>query len=253
MDNVDNVFATKYIYDDFCNTSTFFDWQYYGELQPYISETQRNMGTSLNSLLDYSITDNHTTFTAKLNDNSSFTITEDKDNVYVSYNVLTGVFNGFLKLNYVDGKWYSTVKFSEYLADKITITLNGNRREISFNPTAYNANYSSKNTASVQGNHLTQSHCYYIENEIKTAICELISNNILEDYKDGISNTSLSVNCITKDLIKVGDIVNVRNKTGEPIVKYASGEGMLFRVTGRQFNYAGVPLVDLELQEAKKV
>lgn len=97
---------------------------------------------------------------------------------------------------------------------------------------------------------LLQNYTYYNGQEIANVIGE----NILEDYKKGISNATISINCLDYynsygDKVvdwEKGEIIKVRD-----IVK-VDGDSTLWRVTGRTFRKQGVPMVDLELQEIKQ-
>ena len=56
------------------------------------------------------------------------------------------------------------------------------------------------------------------------------------------------------EILQVGDIVRVdKDNNGNSRWNNADGSAMYWKITGRKFRYAGVPLIDLELQEAKKV
>lgn len=100
------------------------------------------------------------------------------------------------------------------------------------------------------------------------AMYDIISENIINDYSKGIVTAKLSVACMdyyninsnkVKDwskgeVLQVGDIVRIDNdNNGNSAMKYADGSDMYFRITGRKFRYAGVPLLDLELQEVKVI
>lgn len=114
------------------------------------------------------------------------------------------------------------------------------------------------------------SETYYVDSYSgnRKNMYELIAENIIEDYKDGIKTANITVNCLdyydingnkVKDwskgeILQVGDIVRVdKDNDGNSAMKYADGSDMYFRVTGRTFRYSGVPLIDLELQEVKVV
>lgn len=97
---------------------------------------------------------------------------------------------------------------------------------------------------------------------------DMITNNILSDYKDGIRTISTSVICgdyydtngemvknwSNGDILKVGDIVQLdKDNVGTSMLTYPNGEPMRFKITGRTFRKEGVPLLDLELQEVKLI
>lgn len=82
-------------------------------------------------------------------------------------------------------------------------------------------------------------------------IYDLLEESIKRDYKNGISIGNITISCndyydingnAIKDfskgeIISVGDVVKIE------------GNNKLWRVTGRNFRKAGVPMIDLELQE----
>lgn len=99
-------------------------------------------------------------------------------------------------------------------------------------------------------------------------IYNIITNNIIKDYSDGIKTATLTICCAdyydtngekAKDwnngeILQVGDIVRVdKDNNGNSAMKRADGSDMYFKVTGRRFRKVGVPLVDLELQEVKVI
>lgn len=112
-------------------------------------------------------------------------------------------------------------------------------------------------------NQLISSDLYYRPN--KKSIYNVISENIINDYSNGIITAKIEVVCgnyynnkgIAKDwskgeILQVGDVVKIdKDNNGNSAMKYADGSDMYFRITGRKFRYAGVPLLDLELQEVK--
>lgn len=102
----------------------------------------------------------------------------------------------------------------------------------------------------------------------KVYMYDMIINNILSDYKNGIRTISTSVICgdyydtngemaknwSNGDILKVGDIVQLdKDNVGTSMLTYPNGEPMSFKVTSRRFKKEGVPVVDLELQEVKLV
>lgn len=86
-------------------------------------------------------------------------------------------------------------------------------------------------------------------------VADIIKNNILNDYANGIRTGTLTVSCsnyyyldgsLAKDwasgqIIDVGDFVQIKGNT------------TIWRVTGRNFRKIGVPMIDLELQEVRVV
>ena len=131
----------------------------------------------------------------------------------------------------------------------------------------------SKNVVSISNSELLQDNTRvsYIDFENAIALfaksIDIIKNNILDDYSNGISNASITVACsnyydingnLAKDwskgeIIQVGDIVRVdKDNEGNSASSYKDGTPKLWRVTGRTFRKQGVPLIDLELQEIRQ-
>lgn len=93
-------------------------------------------------------------------------------------------------------------------------------------------------------------------------------NEILNNYKYGISTANITISCMdmydingnkVKDwsqgqIVNVGDVVRVdKDNEGNSIWNYKDGTPMYWRVTGRNFRKIGVPMIDLELQEVRVV
>lgn len=101
----------------------------------------------------------------------------------------------------------------------------------------------------------------------ETPIYNIIQSNILSDYANGIITGKISVICqdyydingnlvrswSNGDIINVGDIVRLDDENGNSLYKYDKSKDIYFKVTGRNFRKNGIPLLDLELQEAKRL
>ena len=75
---------------------------------------------------------------------------------------------------------------------------------------------------------------------------------ICGDYYD--SNGEIIKNWSNGEILEIGDIIRVdKDNNGNSLWKYSNGSEMYWRVIGRNFRYAGVPLIDLQLQEVKRV
>lgn len=89
---------------------------------------------------------------------------------------------------------------------------------------------------------------------------DTIKSNITEDYKQGISNASVSISCndyFDSDGKKVVDWAKGQLPQVEQIVYfdndlYKDQSQRYWKIKGRNFRKTGVPMVDLELEETKK-
>ena len=104
-----------------------------------------------------------------------------------------------------------------------------------------------ENTYSISGNELLQKDTKYDGHPISN----VFANNILDDYKNGVSVQNISIVCvdyfnpngeIAKDFSS-GDILNPGD-----IVSLSSDDTTFWCVTGRNFRKLGVPIIDAELQ-----
>lgn len=120
-----------------------------------------------------------------------------------------------------------------------------------------------KNKAYYEAGNILQTGTKY--NSLKMS--EVIKNNIIDDYSNGISDATISVVCsdyynangvkvkswASGDILEVGDIVRIdKDNMGNSASAYRNGKPRVWRVTGRTFRKEGVPLIDLELQEVKQ-
>lgn len=95
-------------------------------------------------------------------------------------------------------------------------------------------------------------------------LAKAISDNILEDYKDGLktcivnimpqdifdTNGNKALKWSNGEIIKVGDLVRLdKDSNGHSLYTYLDETPIIFRVTGRKLNYSGSPTMSLELRE----
>lgn len=151
---------------------------------------------------------------------------------------------------------------TEYDAEKITLTLRGRLTRLSQlekyyndNPNVYEFNYSGK---------LLTSNFYYLNSSTKTPMYDLIAQNIVEDYSNGLNTTTMTIACAdyydthnnkVKDWLKgetlqLGEIVRIdKDNNGNSVWEYNDRQPMYWKIIGRKFRYVGVPLIDLQLQQ----
>jgi hypothetical protein len=108
---------------------------------------------------------------------------------------------------------------------------------------------------SIRDNPFVSKSVILTHNNINQPIGNIIANNILHDYEKGVKTAKVSVGCLdyndingnivknwqNGDILDVGDILTFEDEKGTWII------------TGRNFRYAGVPMLDLELQEVKLI
>ena len=154
------------------------------------------------------------------------------------------------------------------ILNTITVSINGNTTEFSFNNES--EHYGGvNNICSLEQNELMQNGTVYTYDDGTIIdMGEYAAQNIITDYAQGISYMTLTVVCddvydINGKLIKKfskgemfekGDIVRVdKDNKGTSYSKYSNGDDVYYRITGINHRYSGVLLIDLELQECKKV
>lgn len=143
----------------------------------------------------------------------------------------------------------------ESRASSMEFTFMGEQEQFSFKPIDVSTpNISQAKTIIELGNNeLQQTGTMF--GDIK--ITDLIKNNILSDYKNGIASASVDLFCgdfysdngkMQKDfrngeILNIGDVVHFDNS------KNIMKPKKYWKVTGRNFKYAGSPLISVELQE----
>lgn len=151
---------------------------------------------------------------------------------------------------------------NRYTATQLNVTFKGDKRVISFDLTksASSANVASaKTVAKLNHNTLLQTGTTYKG----TPIADIIRENVLDDYKNGISTATLNCTCddvyTTKgtlalnfsegNTLRVGDIVRLdKSHSGVSYYTKQDGSPQHFKVTGVTYGYDGYPYQNLELQ-----
>lgn len=115
----------------------------------------------------------------------------------------------------------------------------------------FNEELDEYNTLELQGNKFLTSETTCSGKKMS----EIIASNILNDYNHGISNGSITVSCsdyyyndkkIAKkwangEVLEVGDLIS-----------FEQYKDRIFRISGCDYKYSGVPMIDLEFQEIKQ-
>lgn len=212
--------------------------------------------------LTYTDMNDNTEKTLSLSYGNSVSIKELEDRYVIDYSVL--VFTGKYFLNSVAGV-YGDLQYETKTLSRFNIVVNGVKNNISFLDTVEKfGDASSENYISLSDNELNQKGVLYDT----FVLSDYIAENILNDYKDGVTTASITLFCsdlfntngdIVKswnngEIIQVGDIIRVdKDNEGNSLWAYGNGQPMYWKVTGRNFRKVGVPMIDLELQEVRVV
>ena len=206
----------------------------------------------------------------KLEDKTSFVITDKGDYYEIDYNVLYGTFEG--KYAYGDKYEQGTFKYAsefknikKYIGKKLKISFKGQKKEIVFEDSPElesQQNYiNTKKSTGLQNNELLTPFTTFNSQKVLT----IIKDNIKKDYFRGSAFGEITIACAdyyneknekvknwaNGEIINVGEFVIIdKDNEGNPVK--ASGTSSLpalWKVIGRKFRNDGVPLVDLQLQE----
>lgn len=196
-----------------------------------------------------------------LTDDSSITYTEDSDNIYITYNILTkmvkmplsGIVNANSSTTIAESRIQGDVSKKE--AIECSISIKGNVRKVEFEDIDVSTAGIEQATTiiTIETNELLQEGAMYNSTTLTTKI----KNDIFADYSNGVSNGSVEIFCgdaylanNTKQLdwqqgqiIKPNDIVYFDNDLKPDNTQ------RYWRITGRTFNYNGAPSMKLELRE----
>ena len=153
--------------------------------------------------------------------------------------------------------------YEYYIPQQLEITFNGDRKVVNFEDGVVSSGIGNKNNIDIAGNELLQDGAI-LQTPKTILLAPEIADNIVSDYKNGVSTCRVTVTCgdyadeygvVRKhwakgEIFQVGDIVRLdKDNLGTPAMTYKDGSTILWKVTGRTFRHAGVPLIDLELQE----
>lgn len=158
--------------------------------------------------------------------------------------------------------YYKSGDYYKYDGLQVEISFKGTKRKVSFDLTksASSANVASaKTVAKLNHNTLLQTGTTYKG----TPIADIIRENVLADYKSGISTATLNCTCddvyTTKgtlalnfsegSTLRVGNIVRLdKSHSGVSYYTKQDGSPQHFKVTGVTYGYDGYPYQNLELQ-----
>ena len=173
--------------------------------------------------------------------------------------ILSKDITGFFRVNDLEtGNWAG---YEKVIADSLQVSIYGTSLTISLEDTNLVSIENKPNALTVSGNELLQE---YTQVSGEKSLARVIADNIVSDYKNGVSTCRVTVTCgdyadeygvvrkhwANGEIFQVGDIVRLdKDNLGTPAMTYKDGSTILWKVTGRTFRHAGVPLIDLELQE----
>lgn len=235
----------------------------------FVNETTGTIPLTINRSYSYSTTD-----TAELkyskddesnNTDNNLVINEYQNTYELTLKILTFAEHlAGTKWQKIDGPehGYPETLCNRYTATQLNVTFKGDKRVVSFDLTksASSANVASaKTVAKLNHNTLLQTGTTYKG----TPIADIIRENVLADYKSGISTATLNCTCDDVYTIKntlalnfseggtfrVGDIVRLdKSHSGVSYYTKQDGSPQHFKVTGVTYGYDGYPYQNLELQ-----
>ena len=228
----------------FKDTVNYLDIDYYKGKYNFSLQTSSNSG----KLKDLTITNDPPGFagpTASLANATNIEINKSNDNFYIDYNILIGSFLG----NYTNTQLITInnenrnieTSFTKNIGKNLNISFYGDVREISFSlvdTSSTNIN-EAKNPINITTNELISN---------KTTIngvqaVDIIKNNILSDYSNGISNGNIEIaytdyyyeNGSSAISTENGDIITIGSTAK------IEGDNNLWKVTGINFEKQGFP------------
>lgn len=228
----------------FKDTVNYLDIDYYKGKYNFSLQTSSSSG----KLKDLTITNDPPGFagpTASLANSTNIEINKSNDNFYIDYNILIGSFLG----NYTNTQLITInnenrhieTSFTKNIGKNLNISFYGDVREISFSSvdtSSTNIN-DSKNPINITTNELVSN---------KTTIngvqaVDIIKNNILSDYSNGISNGNIEIaytdyyyeNGSSAISTENGDIITIGS------IAKIEGDNNLWKVTGINFEKQGFP------------
>lgn len=187
-------------------------------------------------------------------------ITEDPNNPN-NYIFTFTILVGFTKFSYVYQPSLEKVLYgySQSISPtSVELTVYGNKRVISFNDSQLKTSENTSNIADLGGGgNLIQDETTCLGSKI----LDIITNNVLSDYKNGIKTAKTTINGINlydqnENLVKdwnKGEIINNGDILGFSNKRNKNGSMIYWKNVGRKFLYDGEPLTEIEIMECKPV
>lgn len=236
----------------------------------FVNETTGTIPLTMERTYSYSTTDTITLDYSKTdesnNTDKNLVIKEYQNTYELTLKILTFAEHlAGTKWQMIEGgteHGYPETLCNRYTATQLNVTFKGDKRVVSFDLTksASSANVASaKTVAKLNHNTLLQTGTTYKG----TPIAEIIRENVLADYKSGISTATLNCTCddvyTTKgtlalnfsegSTLRVGNIVRLdKSHSGVSYYTKQDGSPQHFKVTGVTYGYDGYPYQNLELQ-----
>lgn len=201
-----------------------------------------------------------------LNNNSYINITGETENDFlVHLHILVGqekARNIDIEVPILSTKVTLKSEFIKIIPNQIEFSVYGNKRVISFEQISANSDNieKAKTKAKVQTTGNLLQTTTYLDDNSKTKMSDIIKENILNDYKDGISTMSMQIACgdfTSRSTLKTkkfnnGDLLSVNDTiflTGD---KYEDGTDRNWRIFSDELVYDGEPLINIICNEVKK-
>lgn len=236
----------------------------------FVNETTGTIPLTMERTYSYSTTDTITLNYSKTdesnNTDENLVIKEYQNTYELTLKILTFAEHlAGTKWQMIEGgteHGYPETLCNRYTATQLNVTFKGDKRVVSFDITksASSANVASaKTVAKLNHNTLLQTGTTYKG----TPIADIIRENVLADYKSGISTATLNCTCddvyTTKgtlaldfsegSTLRVGNIVRLdKSHSGVSYYTKQDGSPQHFKVTGVTYGYDGYPYQNLELQ-----
>lgn len=240
-------------------------WNDYQPNDIELQETQQSgvFGGSISAKVEIS---SQTLASVSLKDETTISIVQNNNNTYTcNYKILSNKDEISASLFYPFQEPNSTTlnrTIKQYRSDSITINLLGTKIIFNFNSNNETQSNTNNYTYNLTTNELMQDKATYRNQNLSN----LIEQNIIKDYSNGIATIDMSIKCLDVydinnklvyefskgDILNIGDIVRIdKDNDGNSLYKYSNNKDIYFEVTGRTFRKSGVPLIDLELRETK--
>lgn len=188
-------------------------------------------------------------------------------------NGTSGAFNlghPLISVKYIDTRNSIQLKMTTWVGGDITT--NGTYYYLLNNSLSITADVLVANEETIyagnDGNKIELKGNELIQKQVGTQIspANIVVNNILEDYKMGITFGTLDVGCAdyytadgnkaidwsSGEILQKGDVIRIdKDNNGTPALKHKNGEPIVARIISRNFSYLGKPILSVDWEEIK--